>query len=104
LQSVESRRDRGPPRDGEPAPASGAGGTPARREGFGRAGFREWVVLGGAILHTGHYDTRPEAHLRDLDVDQPRRTPVALESVLRVRGVEALDAPLKECADARPLR
>src|SRR5205823_1181744 len=60
-------------------------------------------LLGGAILHTGHYDTRPEAHLRDLDVDQPRLTPVALECVLRVRGVEALDAPLKECADPRPL-
>src|SRR2546423_1072798 len=30
------RLDRGPPRDGEPAEASEAGGTPARTEGFGR--------------------------------------------------------------------
>src|SRR5947207_7030173 len=28
--------DRGPPRDGEPAEESEAGGTPARTEGFGR--------------------------------------------------------------------
>jgi len=31
-----ARPDRGPPRHGEPAEASEAGGTPWRREGFGR--------------------------------------------------------------------
>src|SRR5207244_12988414 len=38
LTQKTKRRDRPrAPRDGEPAPASGAGGTPARTEGFGRS-------------------------------------------------------------------
>src|SRR2546426_9412118 len=40
-----SRNDRGPPRDGEPAEASEAGGTPARREGFGRFGSMRHTLL-----------------------------------------------------------
>src|ERR1700716_2177841 len=49
-------------------------------------------ALGGAILHAGHDYARAKAHAIDMDVDESRLTPRALDVVLRVRRVEALDA------------
>src|SRR5437870_4526468 len=93
-ECVEGRRHhRGPPRDGVPAEASEAGGTPSRKEGFGGAGGP----------NAGDDHTGTEAHAIDVDIDQSRLAPVALNDLLRVRGVEALDASSKEGADARPL-
>src|SRR5437773_12183393 len=82
-ECIEGRRHhQGPPRDGVPAEASEAGGTPSRKEGFGGAGR----------FDSGHYDARPEAHARDMDIEKPGLTPIALDGLMRVRRVEALDA------------